>query len=373
MYALARRLQPLRPGSVILLTVRADELTDNLLAIDRRLDHQRYDIKHYSFAHRPRSILARIGPNVRFIWAMSRTQYTIVDDFFPLLYSAKLRPGAKLVQVWHALGAFKRVGFSRGGHGGGPALNALAHKNYTDVIVSSDSVRPDFADAFGVPLDRVHACGAPRSDLFFDQAARADITDGLKRELPILRGRRVILFAPTFRGKQRQCAYYPDEFLDLDRIGTALGPDDLLVLRMHPFVRNRPVIPAVWRDRIIDLSDFPEFNHLLLVTDLLVTDYSSAIFDYSLLRRPIVFYVPDLDQYVAERGFYYPFSSYVYGPVVRDLAGLVDALGTTAVDETLLQQFTQQFLNRCDGHATQRCIETIFRDESGMTPELAVN
>ncbi len=359
-YSLGARVRPMRPGSVILVTNRSSVLTDNLLFIDRALDRDKHAVSHFFFAQRPRTALGRLRPSLRFIWAMSQTEYTIVDDFLPLVYPARLRPGARLVQVWHALGALKRVGYSRGGHDGGPPSTSISHKNYTDVIVSADAVRPNFAEAFGVPLSVVHATGVPRTDLFFDPAAQAAVKEELHRRLPFLRGRRVILFAPTFRGQDKKSACYPADFLDLEEVGAALGEDDLLILKMHPFVRQPPVIPPAYQDRIVDLSDFPEFNHLLLVTDLLVTDYSSAIFDYALLGRPIVFYTPDLEDYLATRGLYYDFDDYTYGPVVRDTPALIDALGRARVDETRLRAFCERFLNRCDGRATARFVETVF-------------
>jgi len=359
-YAVVSHLTALQPNSVILVTVRAGQLTDNLLCLYNQLDKEKYKITQFSFARRPKLALARLVPNLRFICAMAQTQYTIVDDFLSLVYAVHLRPGARLVQVWHALGAFKRVGYSRQGHNGGPSPSSTSHKNYTDVIVSSDAVREDFAEAFGVPVERVHATGVPRSDLFFDQPRQAAITTRLYERLPVLRDRRVVLFAPTFRGNQKQAATYPADFFDLNQIGAGLGEHDLLVLRMHPFVRSRLHIPAAYRNTIIDLSDYPEFNDLLLVSNVLVTDYSSAIFDYSLLRRPIIFYVPDLDTYTRQRGFYYPFETYAYGPVVRDMTGLLDCLPTVSVDEQRLRTFNEFFLNRCDGQATQRCLEAIF-------------
>ena len=129
---------------------------------------------------------------------------------------------------------------------------------------------------------------------------------------------------------------------------------------MHPFVKSRPEIPERWADRIFDLGDYPEFNYLLLVTDLLITDYSSAIFEYALLRRPIIFYTPDLAEYWQDRGFYYDFAEYTYGPQVSDLPELFAALDKTAVDQARLDQFIAKFLDRCDGQATTRFIETIF-------------
>ncbi|MDR2975621.1 MAG: CDP-glycerol glycerophosphotransferase family protein [Propionibacteriaceae bacterium] len=361
-YAVGARTRPMKPDSVLLLTNRGDVLSDNLLYIDRALDHDAHAVTTIFLTQRPSSVLARVWRDLRVVWTMAQTQYTIIDDFLPLVYTAHLRPGARLVQVWHALGAFKRVGYSRGGRDGGPPPTSISHKNYTDVIVSSDSVRPNYAEAFGVTLAVVHATGVPRTDLFFDPVDREAASADLHRRVPQLKGKRVILFAPTFRGQNKRTATYPEAFLDLERIGARLGPDDLFVIRMHPFVTRTWPIPEAYRESIIDLSGFPEFNHLLLAADVLVTDYSSAIFDYALLHRPIVFYVPDLEQYVDQRGFYYDMERYLYGPVARDLPQLRQCLAHPTIDEDKWTQFCATFLNRCDGQATSRFMETIFAE-----------
>ena len=360
-YAVVARVRPIRPGSVIFVTNRTAELTDNLRCLDEALDHGTYSVSRWFFAP-GRSLPAQWWQSLRFIVAMAQTQYVLVDDFFALVYAVKVRPGAKLVQVWHALGAMKRVGYSRSGRGQAAPFGSVTHRNYTDVIVSADSIRPDYAEAFGVAVSRVHATGAPRSDLFFDEAAQAAARARLYAEVPALAGRRVILFAPTFRGETKRTATYPPEFCDLERLGAALAEDDLLVIKMHPFVTGRPAIPAQWADRVVDLSDTREFNELLLVTDVLVTDYSSAIFEYALLGRPVIFYTPDLAAYDHGRGFYYDFSTYTYGPVATDLDRLSDLLRAPTLDLVRLAVFREQFLNRCDGHATHRVIETIFAD-----------
>ena len=357
-YALVARYRPLRPNSVILATNRGPVLTDNLRYIDKALDKTIYRIERHIITKRP--FFARIAYEVRFIAAMAQAEYTLVDDFFPLVYPIRLRPGARLIQVWHALGAFKQVGYSRSGRHGGPPLTSISHRNYTDVIVSATSIRRDYAEAFGVDLEVVKATGIPRSDLFFDETRMARVRTRIRQELPFLRERRVILFAPTFRGRGRRSADYPIEDLDLAAFGAALGEQTILLIRMHPFVKRRPIIPEQWADRIFDLGDYPEFNHLLLVSDLLITDYSSAIFEYALLGRPVLFYAPDLDQYWRERGFYYPFSEYAYGPVVPDFPSLLAALDSAEYDEEQAKRFRERFLDRCDGQATKRFIETVF-------------
>jgi len=358
-YSVVSAVRGIRPGSVLLACTRSGLLTDNLAAIEARLDRGKYSIREFYF---PSSLgfFARTWRGLRFAVAMARTHYTIVDDVFPPVYAIRVRPGARLIQAWHALGALKRMGYSRHGGPGGPVATSITHKNYTDVIVSGEGVRDDYAEAFGVDRGVVRATGVPRSDLFFDAEAQARAIEEVYETWPDWRGRRIILFAPTFRGPTRAKAHYPGDFVDLERLGEALGDEDLLVIRMHPFVTGRWEIPDRYRDRIVDAGAYPEFNHLLLVCDLLITDYSSAIFDYALLRRPVILYVPDLEEYEAGRGFYYPFEDYVYGSVARRFEDLVAALGNRDVDEGKLNTFCECFLNRCDGAATERFVRTIF-------------
>ncbi|MCL2784983.1 MAG: CDP-glycerol glycerophosphotransferase family protein [Propionibacteriaceae bacterium] len=359
-YRCVSALRPIKPNTVILVSTRGHTLSDNLIRLDTYLDKTTFKVTTFFFASSGSSF-GTMMRRFRFMIAMAQTQYTIIDDFFPLIYTLKVRPGGHLVQIWHALGALKRVGYSRHGKPGGPPPTSLSHRNYTDVIVSGDQICGNYAEAFGIPLAHVHPTGIPRSDLFFDDKEQAVITAALYSEIPQLQDRRVILFAPTFRGLGKITAHYPPAFLDLEKLGACLGERDLLVLKMHPFVKDRPEIPAAYQDKIIDLSDYPEFNHLLLACDLLITDYSSAIFDFALLRRPVIFYVPDLAEYEGERGFYYPFEDYTYGPVTKDCDELVEAMATAAIDEDLLTRFCDQFLNRCDGHATQRFVETVLQ------------
>jgi CDP-ribitol ribitolphosphotransferase len=253
------------------------------------------------------------------------------------------------------------MGFSRVGQGfGAPARTSLTHRNYTDVIVSSEAMRPHFAEGFGIPLERIHATGVPRSDFFFDGDAQDLARDRLFAQLPQLRDHRIILFAPTYRTGVNNRVGYPLEFLDLDRIGQTLGEGDLFIIKNHPLVAESWEIPPQYADKILDLSSFEEFNHLLLVSDLLITDYSSAIFDNALLKNPVVFYTPDFEVYDGARGFYYPFDQYVYGPVVHDLNSLVALIPGVDIDEPRWSEFCELFLNSCDGRATQRFIETVF-------------
>ena len=145
---------------------------------------------------------------------------------------------------------------------------------------------PPYAEAFGQPLERFESrLGIPRTDVFFGEERLARTRDAVRRRYGLPDGRRVILYAPTFRGDTVTSARATDD-LDLDLLRETLGEDHVLLVRLHPFIRSRTVIGPSLAGFAIDVSDHPDINELMLVSDVLVTDYSSAIFEYALLDPP---------------------------------------------------------------------------------------
>jgi CDP-glycerol glycerophosphotransferase (TagB/SpsB family) len=290
---------------------------------------------------------------------MARSRVIVLDDFYPLIYQLNLRPGTALGQVWHAVGAFKRVGHSRAGLPGGPIRGSRIHRNYTWATASSEDVRPDIAESFGIDLARVHALGVPRTDALFDPARVARVREEVRARLGIPAGARLVLFAPTFRGHGARTAHYPPDAVDWEALARDLAPEWALAVKMHPLVAPLTVTRPDVRG-VIDVTAEREMTELMMAADVLVTDYSSAIFEFALLRRPIVFFAPDLPEYTASRDFYRPFSRYLIGPVVTDQAGLAAAIRTAHVDDAVLTDFIEEFASACDGHSTQRIVRELI-------------
>ncbi|HTN56179.1 MAG TPA: CDP-glycerol glycerophosphotransferase family protein [Microbacterium sp.] len=279
----------------------------------------------------------------------------VLDDFYPLIYRFRIRRGARLVQIWHAAGAFKQVGHSRAGLPGGPTPDSEIHRNYTDAVVSSGGIVGDYAEAFGIPPERVHPWGMPRSDVFFDADAVAATRARVRRELGIRDDQRFVVYAPTFRGNgQRSATAAPEA--DWAGIAAALGDGWRIGIRQHPFVRT-----GALPDGAVDAAGVRDMNELLMATDVLVTDYSSSIFEYALLRRPVVFFVPDLDEYESARSFYRPFDAYAIGPVVRHTSELADAIRSADVDDTRLDAFLDEFADALDGGSSERIAHELLR------------
>ncbi|MCL2014071.1 MAG: CDP-glycerol glycerophosphotransferase family protein [Oscillospiraceae bacterium] len=295
-----------------------------------------------------------LGFVLRFLFYLAVCPITIIDDRYAFLYPLKLRRKTKLIQVWHALGAFKKMGGTRSDIS---PDTTLSHRNYSAAVVSSQNVIPHYAEAFNLSEEKIFATGAPRTDMFFDENYMQEIKQSQYDQIPVLRDKRIILFAPTYRGKDNRDAHYPESFLDMDRLYESLGEHDLFIIKHHPFIKNKTGIPENFGDKIIDLSFFREVNNLLLITDLLITDYSSCIFEYALLKRPIVFYAPDLERYGGNRGLHYDYDEYVYGTKCTNFSDLLKAIKKPELDTNKLEKFTKRFLQSCDGNSTKRFLE----------------
>jgi CDP-glycerol glycerophosphotransferase (TagB/SpsB family) len=372
---LAGRLLPLRPR-VVLATAHAAQIEGNLRYLHDELARRRPAVRVVVLAHRAapgrRPRRGAAGPALRAGYHLARERVTVVDDeFFPMSV-VRPRPGTTYVQAWHACGAFKKFGDSvlDGSSGADPVRgrSAALHAGYTVCLVSSMAVAPHYAEAFGQPLDRFVAhLGIPRTDLFFDEARAARARAALRRRYRVPEGRRVILYAPTFRGTSASAARDAGH-LDVELLHAALGRDHVLLLRLHPLVRDRLAVPGALRGFAIDVSDHPDINELMLVSDVLVTDYSSAVYEFALLGRPILFLAPDVAAYEDERGFYFDFRAEAPGPIVATTAELAALLRAGVFDLDRVEAFRRASFDAADGRASTRVVDRIILPALGGRP-----
>ena len=340
---------------ILIASNTKNELHGNLLDIYEEL--QKYDYNIKVLAMNRGNFIKKIKFEFKVLFNIATSKYILIDDFFPLMYVLNIRKGTKFIQVWHALGAFKRVGYSRLDIDN---KNSLTHRNYTDTIVSSENIVDNYAEAFGIDSVKVHPLGVPRTDMFFDKTKKEKIKEQIYIKYPSLKEKRVILFAPTFRGQGRRSAHYPEEYMDLDKVYEKLDANEVFILKLHPFIKNKLIIKEEYKDKIIDLTEYKDINELLLITNLLITDYSSVIFEYSFIENPIIFYVPDLDEYGNSRSFYYDYEEYIYGSIAKTKEELIEQIKNPVVNVKKIEQFKNRFLNKCDGNSTKRFVEELI-------------
>lgn len=291
---------------------------------------------------------------------LGRCDTVVIDDYYPLIYHLRFAKDTRVFQLWHACGAYKTTGYSRAGKQGAPRIDGNSHRCYTHAIVSSPAVRAHYAEAFGIPIENVYATGVPRTDVFFDAEYAKKQKDELLKLLPQAAGKQIVLFAPTFRGDGKQSAHYPVEALDLERLAELCRQTGRFVIfKMHPFVKGFS-LPKGYEDVFADLQNMREVNDLLFCADLLITDYSSVIYEAALLDLDILLYVFDLEEYIASRDFYEPFERYVAGKAVKDFDGLLNALREGDFDAERRADFRRYSMDSCDSRASERVARMIF-------------
>lgn len=317
-----------------------------------------------------RGLLGKLGV----LWEAIRAEYYlatsrvfVVDDYFFPLYVVTPKPETTVIQTWHASGAFKKIGYSvlDKSFGASEALvrQVRIHSNYDHILIGSQNAVPAYAEAFGQPAEKfVTDIGIPRTDLFFDPERSDRALEAVRAEYGLPAGKKVILYAPTFRGDTKHEAAYHDD-LDLDVMRDRCASDYVLLLRLHPFVARLTALSPALSGFAFDVSNHPDINELMLVSDLLITDYSSVIFEYSLLDRPMVFFAPDHEAYEAERGFYFDYATGVPGPVFTTSEQVADYVAGGEFDIARVRDFRTTSFDVADGHASERFVDRLVAPE----------
>ncbi|MEQ4550135.1 CDP-glycerol glycerophosphotransferase family protein [Weissella sp. GP1] len=368
----ANKLMPIKKNRVSFLSDSRIDLTGNFEYIYEEMQKRENQFDTRFYLKQTNSEPKTLGEYLTLANAIATSRYVLLDDFYPLIYPLSIRNGVDLIQVWHAVGAFKTFGFSRVGMAGGPSLKSKNHRNYTKALVSSTSVVSNYAEGFGIDQNRVLPLGAPRTDLFFDEEKKQSTIEKLYEQLPFLKDKKVILFAPTFRGPGQQTAYYPFDWLDYQALYDEFANQGYIFLfKIHPFVKNSPAIPYEYSDFFYDVSDYREINDLLLLTDALITDYSSVVFEYSLLKRKTIFFAPDLSEYMTSRNFYVDYLDFIPGPYVGDTKHLIDEIKLADdIDEARLEAFLNYYFDDLDGKAAVRFVDALEDNFGEVDSEL---
>ena len=353
--------KPIAKNQIAFMSGRRDEIGGNPEYVYNLIkDRDDIEFKFLMFSdpagHR------RIKNIVKFLKLYATSKVVIVDDYFRLLNLVTKRDEVKLFQLWHACGAFKTFGFTRLGKKGGPKQTDPNHRMYDYAIVSSKEIAKHYAEGFGLSDENVVATGIPRTDIFMDKEYEKNIQISFYERYPQLKNKKIMLFAPTFRGNGQMSAYYPLDAFDIEKAYEGLGGEYAILIKLHPFCQERFEIPEKYSDFIIDMSEEDELNDLLFVTDLLVTDYSSVIFEASLRDIPMMFYAFDLYDYISSRDFYYDFESFVPGKIVFSENELIACVKNQDFEQEKVNGFKNKFFDDLDGKSSERVAHLILEN-----------
>ena len=222
---------------------------------------------------------------------LSSSKYIFLNDnFFPLAFM-NFSPENVIVQLWHAPGASKKFGGSVDIESR-PILKKIS--NNTDwLIVTSEDIKKYYAEAFQISENKIKALGLPRMDYYFENNDSKELKNKFSKDYGISPDKKIILYAPTFRDEEEFNNVF--NYFDLEKFNKELSDEYVLALRLHPKIKNFYKEDISSKGQYIDVSDFKNEQELMLLSDMLITDYSSIMIEYAILNRPIVFFTYDLD------------------------------------------------------------------------------
>ena len=316
---------------------------------------------------RKKAMRERMKFQNRFLKLYAQCRALFLVEYFPLADAVKPRKGTEVVQLWHGCGAMKAVGYagsSKWGVSDWEKKLYPMHRYYSLLSLSSEDIAWCYEKAFRIDRSIIKGLGMPRTDIYFDGEYVANARDNLLQHFPEIGDRKVILFAPTFRGKSIKKSYY-DMDLDIGKYKETLGDKYVFVTKFHPLMAKGGLteeMKAVGEGFVFDATYVLSPEEALCAADILVGDYSSIAFEYLLLERPIFSYIPDLEEYLSDRGLYYPYDETMPGPYSYNSDQLLGQLQTVEAhfDLERTRSFRKKFMSGCDGESTQRIFHYVF-------------
>ncbi len=360
------RILPLQKNKIVFLSPHNENFSDSLGAVmDEAIMRDefiiikmtsRLGIDKSSVGNMLESIKSAVSFFTVKAYHLARAKYIFLNDNFMPMANLNFRNEAVITQLWHAEGAFKKFGFDIEQPSEIRALERACSDRYSYVVCSGEEVAEIYANAFAVAPEKVLPLGAPRTDKFYKKINEKRLRDDFDRQYPECRGKKLVLYAPTFRENTEDDAGILKN-IDVKAFNERF-PDSALLIRLHPQVHtaNADLNGAV------NLSDYGDVQKLIRIADVLITDYSSICMDFALLEKPVYFYAFDLERYAVERAFYYDYESYVPGPVARDFQTLLNLMYTdmSKTYEKRRSDFVLKNYGTPDGKASQRVVDRII-------------
>lgn len=273
------------------------------------------------------------------------TSKVILLDYNNYVVSNFKKSGVKVIQVWHATGAIKKFG--------NDIKRDYKIKNYDYILATSEKWKKPYSTAFNVDESDVIVTGLPQSDILFSEKKMGEYKNYMLNKYPQIKGKKVVLFAPTFRGDPIKDARYKE--IDIDYIKESLGDEYAFIYKLHPSLGER----RISNDKNIINANKESIIKLFSVTDYLITDYSSIVFDFSILNKPIILFTPDLEEYKKDRGMYIDYESSMPGPICKSEEEVVNVIEKDEFSKERIYDFMNTYFKYKDNNSTKRVGEFI--------------
>lgn len=360
------RLVPVKKKRVFCIMTHDEGEGSNVAIVARAL--QKYD-QGYTFSYLTKSDtlavkgLSGIKTMCTFFfrkpYELARAEIILLDNIFLPYAYLRRRKGTKVIQLWHGTGTIKKFGQDVN-TGRLKQLESRANANITHLIVNSPDIKKVYSGAFGVKEEYIYPIGLPKTDELLRRVKKSEVAgrnpdkEYIYQKYNIPMEKKLILYAPTFRDTQSQNPRLIELIKELNQ---QLSGEYYFGLRLHPHIANS-FREEELGENICQLSFEKDVNTVLLATDILITDYSSIIYEYCLTERPMIFYAYDYNEFSDQgRGFYYDYQSFVPGPVAYTGEEVVSIIKEQAFELYRIKDFILRNYIYTDRNATERLLE----------------
>lgn len=375
-YRMASML-PIRKNTIVFESFLGKQFSDSPKAIyeyikDNYSDYKLYwsfDRKTYLVYKETIHSVPRLS--IKWIFVMARAEYWVTNSRLPIWIPK--RKDTIYIQTWHGT-PLKKLGVDiEEVHLPGTTTEKykkefIHEASKWDYLLSANNYSTDiFRRAFAYDK-KVIDVGYPRNDILYNWNNDEKVAQ-LKKKLGVPFDKKIILYAPTWRDDDYHGigAYKFNLKIDVSLMKEVLGEDYIILLRTHYLIADSLNLEG-YEDFVYDFSHYSDISHLYLISDILVTDYSSVFFDYANLQRPIIFFVYDIEKYRDNlRGFYLDFEHVAPGPFVKTTEKLIKEIkryeGNDFTISGRYKTFLEEFCYLDDGNASRRVVNSIFNDK----------
>ena len=341
-------LQKVNANEITFISLESKTLARDFETINEELVKQgRHKLTYHLFEYTPgiKNQVAYVFACIQQLFAINRSHLILLDFNNFVVSKFKRKHGVKVLQVWHATGAIKKFGNN--------VKRDYKIKNYDYTIVNSDFFVETFSIAFNVKKENVIVTGIPETDKLFSQERINENESYLCEKYPQVKGKKIVTYAPTFRGRFGKGFYEPQ--IDLDFIQKSLGDDYAIIYKPHPLITNSRYLH---NQNIIYMQE-ESIKKVFAVTDILVSDYSAIIYDYMVTEKPLIAYVPDLEEYSKNPGVLFDYEHEFPGAIVKTDQALVDEINNVHRDGHKQTKLYDKVFQYRDGKSLHRVIELV--------------
>lgn len=352
-----------RPNWVIFESHMGKQYSDSPKYIYEELMKQNKKMKYIWSFENPDNV-SLPGPaikvkrnSIKHYYYLNRSKYWV--DNQGMAHLAKKKKEQIYLQTWHGT-PLKKMGYDQNNLKNVDSLRRLRKQVYAwDYFVSPNAYSTEiFKRAFLIEGEVIET-GYPRNDILVQQPV--EVIKKVKEQIGIPDGKKVVLYAPTFRDWDQNSHH--NVLRDIQTLSREIDKDTIILLRLHYLLATK-VTELGLPEQIINVSTYSDIQELYLISDMLITDYSSVMFDFAVLKRPIILYCYDLEDYLYYRGTYFDIAQNAPGPICNNIEEVISFISSPEslkqYDEKLLS-FNRKFASLEDGHASERVIEKVFK------------